>query len=214
MDKASLVTMLDHLEERAKDILYNEDMYGYYRGFLQVYDSFIEQVYGLGHYYALESESSPSSDRVLESMLEILRAVRKEIESGFLFFNLKELISGELISDYFDMAEHLLEENYEDPAAVIIGSSLENYLRHLCELNSLPTDFDNDKGRKSAGRLNEDLYKFGVYGKLDLKQVGLWLDIRNNAAHGNYNEYNSSDVSQMLVGVRNFMTKFKQFPRS
>lgn len=37
------------------------------------------------------------------------------------------------------------------------------------------------------------------------QQVTAWLDIRNNAAHGNYLEYTENDVGLMIKGVNSFI---------
>ena len=42
----------------------------------------------------------------------ILLAVKQEIEGGWLI-NFKGLVSGEIFSDFLEMAEHLIEENYK-----------------------------------------------------------------------------------------------------
>ena len=176
--------------------------------------SFIDKFYGSDHLYYKESQSSSGSwyndSKNVEKSLEILRVIREEFESGFFFLNLRGLIEGEIFSDYLEMAEHLLEQGYKDAAAVIIGSTLENHLRQLCSANSIDTKRKDNRGRlvpKKADQLNSELAKKGVYNRLDLKNVTAWLDLRNNAAHGNYDEYSQEHVSLMLSGVMNFMSK-------
>ena len=172
--------------------------------------SFIDKFYGSDHLYYKESQESSgrwyNDPKNVEKSLEILRVIREEFESGFFYFNLKGLIAGEIFSDYLEMAEHLLDEGYKDAAAVIIGSSLESHLRQLCSTNSISLESESGKGRKSAQRLNEDLYKNEVYNKTDLKQVEYFLDIRNSAAHGDYDDYDKERVSQMLLGVTSFIS--------
>ena len=172
--------------------------------------SFIDKFYGSDHLYYLESQKSHgsfyNSAKGTEILLGILRVIREEFESGFFYFNLKGLISGEIFSDYLEMAEHLLDEGYKDAADVIISSSLESHLRQLCSTNSISLGSDSGKGRKSAQKLNEDLYKDEIYSKTDLKQVEYLLDIRNSAAHGDYDNYDNERVSQMLLGVTSFIS--------
>jgi len=55
--------------------------------------------------------------------------------------------------------------------------------------------------------LNADLATSGVYGKLDQKNVTAWLDLRNKAAHGHYNEYTKEQVALLLNAVRDFVTR-------
>jgi hypothetical protein len=138
-----------------------------------------------------------------------LKALRNDIESGYLV-GLQELIHADLFSDFLEMAEHLLKEGYKDPAAVLIGGVLEEHLRKLCGKNDILTDYTNSKGDsrpKKADTMNADLAKDGVYSKLDQKSVTAWLDLRNKAAHGRYDEYSKDQVELLLQSVRDFLVR-------
>jgi hypothetical protein len=140
--------------------------------------------------------------------LGVLNAVRNEIKNGWLETT-RGLVSAEVFADFLEMAEHLLEEKYKDPAAVLIGGVLEEHLRQLCSTASVPvTDSVSGKARK-ADSLNADLFKAGKYNALDQKQVIAWLDLRNKAAHGKYAEYTEEQVRLMLSGVENFIARIR-----
>jgi hypothetical protein len=134
----------------------------------------------------------------------VLTALREAYASGYLD-TVSELIHADLFSNFIEMAEYLLSEGYKDPAAVIIGSTLEEHLRQLCVKNGLPTTAE-DKPKK-AGQLNADLLKASVYTNLDQKLVTSWLDLRNKAAHGKYSEYTKELVQLMIQGIQDFMTR-------
>jgi hypothetical protein len=139
----------------------------------------------------------------------ILTACRAEIAGGWLF-TMKGLVSAELFSDFLQMAKHLLAENYKDPAAVMVGSILEEHLRQLCGKNSIPIESTKPDGSVvslKADALNSELAKANVYSKLDLKNVTAWLDLRNKAAHGKYAEYTKDQVDLMLRGVSDFISR-------
>ena len=180
-------------------------------GFKAAALSFIERVYGKDHPYY---EGFNTSVKVInpsgtKSGLEILNSIRQEIEGDWLF-TVKGLVAAELFADFLEMADHLLEQGYKDPAAVIIGSVLEEHLRQLCSANSIPIEIENNKGvliPKKADRLNSDLAKENVYSKLDQKAVTMWLDLRNKAAHGKYDEYKSEQVTNMYSGITEFMAR-------
>jgi hypothetical protein len=104
------------------------------------------------------------------------------------------------------MADHLLEQGYKDPSAVIIGSVLEEHLRKLCEKVGIPVAQSNGTPKK-ADALNSELAGASVYSKLDLKNVTAWLDLRNKAAHGRYGEYTKEQVELMLQSIRDFSTR-------
>lgn len=141
---------------------------------------------------------------IVEPLLGILRALRADYAAGYLA-TVEELIHADLFSDFLEMAEHLLNQGYKDPSAVLIGSVLEEHLRKLCLKNSLPVSVGSN--HKKADTLNADLTGASVYSKLDQKSITAWLDLRNKAAHGKYTEYTKDQVHLMLDGVRNFMVR-------
>lgn len=107
------------------------------------------------------------------------------------------------------MAEHLLDSDYKDPAAVMIGSVLEEHLKQLCNKNGIDTTIikDGKNLNMKADRLNNDLAKKGIYNKLDQKNVTAMLDLRNKAAHGNYSKYDTNQVRLMYQSVFDFITR-------
>ena len=52
--------------------------------------------------------------------------------------------------------------------------------------------------------MNENLAKAGVYNKLVQKQVTAMADIRNNADHGKFEEFDLEDVKDMIKWVKRF----------
>lgn len=130
-----------------------------------------------------------------------LRAAKDDYEHGYLF-DTRRLIEADVFDDFLDQAEHLLGADYYQAAAVIAGAVLEDGLRKLCIQDgiSLPANPKLD-------RMNADLAKKGTYGKLTQKQVTSYADIRNKAAHGEWDQFTQADVVTMLQGVRAFMEK-------
>lgn len=102
----------------------------------------------------------------------ILNALSKDYSAGYLK-TIKELIHADVFSDFLEMADHLLEEGYKDPAAVLGGGVLEEHLRKLCEKHGI---LAVQAGRpKKAETMNTDLAGASVYSKLDQKNVTAWL---------------------------------------
>jgi hypothetical protein len=122
-------------------------------------------------------------------------------------FGVIDSLKADISADY--LQTHLLDEGYKDAAAVIAGSSLEAHLRQLAIKFGVALDLIvNGKSKiKKADRLNSDLLANNVYTKLDLKNVTAWLDLRNKAAHGHYNDYNNDQVDLMISGIRNFISR-------
>ena len=173
--------------------------------------SFLKRTFGADSSYHQEFGSSVTdiSDYYTERGIGILKACRAEIAGGWLLTT-KGLVSAEVFSDFLDMAGHLLAEGYKDPAAVMVGSVLEEHLRRLCGKNSIPievTKADGSKAPLKADAMNSELAKASIYTKLDLKNVTAWLDLRNNAAHGKYGEYTADQVDLMLRGVSHFVAR-------
>jgi len=180
------------------------------KGFRTASLSFINIVYGNEHPHFQEFSQNTKGYHPSDAKkgISILQAIRSEIEGGWMF-SLKGLITAEVFADFIEMAEHLLETGYKDPAAVVCGSVLEEHLRQLCLKNAIPIDIEKDDRRKQikADRLNSDLAKQEVYSKLDQKMVTAWLDLRNKAAHGIYDEYTNDQVKNMIIAVTEFMVR-------
>jgi len=173
--------------------------------------SFLHQYYGEEHpyyisFYTLHRNYAPT----VKQTLGILQAVLDEIENGW-FLTVRRIVSAEIFSDFVEMASHLLENNYKDAAAVMLGSTLEEHLRQLARDNGIDVEFEkSDKiVPKKADVLNADLAKADVYSKLDQKNVTAWLDLRNKAAHGQYSEYSKEQVDLFCLSLTDFMARVR-----
>jgi len=134
----------------------------------------------------------------------VLRALEIAYARNYLT-TVGELLRAELFSDFVEMAQHLLSEGYKDPAAVILGSVLEEHLRQLSIKSGI--SIAQDGRPKRADSMNASLAAQKIYSKLDQKSVTAWLDLRNRAAHGRYHEYNSDQVELALRGVVDFLAR-------
>lgn len=174
--------------------------------------AFIESTFGCDHSYYKEfnDKLTDAHEYCGKYALGILTAMRDQIRGGWIE-STKGLVSAEVFSDFLEMAEYLLDQKYKDPAAVVVGSVLEEHLRQVCKAASLPIE-DLSHGQphaRKADNLNADLARSGKYTKLDQKQVTAWLDLRNKAAHGRYSEYSNEQVTLMLAGVRDFVSRVR-----
>jgi hypothetical protein len=145
----------------------------------------------------------------IQALAGILQSLKEAHQNNYLS-TLQELFHADIFGDFLEMAEHLLESNYKDPAAVMIGSVLEEHLRKICSKCEIPVTTIKDEMavHKKSDLLNSELEKQGVYNKVQQKQITAWLGIRNNAAHGNYTEYSREQIKIMLTGVRDFILKY------
>ena len=140
----------------------------------------------------------------IKPMVGMVKALRADYAAGYMR-TVESLIQADLFADFLEMADHLLSQNYKDPAAVIIGSVLEEHLRKLCAKHNISTS--NASGPKKADGLNAELAGAQAYSKLDQQNVTAWLALRNRAAHGKYNEYKKEQVELLLQSVRDFLTR-------
>jgi hypothetical protein len=127
-----------------------------------------------------------------------------DIENGYIK-SLVELVHGDIFADFLDMATHLHETGYKDAAAIIAGSTLESHVKELCNKAAVSIDIEGKPIK--TDKLNSDLVKAHVYTKLDQKSITAWLGLRNQAAHVNYNEYNTDQVAILISGIRDFIVR-------
>ena len=140
----------------------------------------------------------------LPRQIGVAKALLSDIQNGYLRA-LEEIIHGDLFSDFLEMAGHLVEKGYKDAAAVLAGSTLEVHVRNLCDKHGVAT---TSAGKpKNAETLNMDLVKAGTHTKLDQKNLTAWFGLRNNAAHGKYNEYTQDQVRLLIDSIRDFISR-------
>lgn len=144
----------------------------------------------------------------ISELVGILKGVQHDMKSGMLS-DFRKLLQAEIFADFLEMAEYLLNEGYKDPAAVLLGAVLEDSLRKLSNGRGLPTTAANGKPL-TIEPLNVALAKDGAYGPLVQKQITTWANLRNDAAHGHFTNYDSGQVKQMLLFVQKFCLDYLQ----
>lgn len=148
-----------------------------------------------------ETQSYDTNTRVIKRLTPVLVAAYDDFKSGFLI-TFKQIVQAEIFDSEFEQAKSLLESGYKNAAAVIAGVVLETAIKELCLNNGI------DIERKKLTQLNDDLAKAGVYNKLQQKQITALADIRNNAAHGNYDEFTKEDVERMISDIERFLLNY------
>lgn len=85
------------------------------------------------HYYKnfIDKVKNPWLEQA-EMGVGILKALKADIGSGFLT-DVRELVTAEILTDFLEMAKHLLDAGYKDPSASLIGAVLEDGLRKMCK---------------------------------------------------------------------------------
>jgi hypothetical protein len=179
-------------------------------------ESLLDQVIPSKSIHRKIIESPPNyytSEFKLKSIISVLRALKEDYEKGFLE-DLALQIEAELAADYMGQAEQLLAEGqtgkYDHvPAAVLSGAVLEKALRTLCDKQSPPVLTVNTKGQPlTLNPLIDALKKVGAFNESVAKQLRAWADIRNDAAHGDFDQFTRSDVELMIQGINNFLATY------
>ncbi len=149
----------------------------------------------------------------LTTFLPKLKAIRKDFESH-LFDNLNQRIEAAVASDYMGLAKELLGDKHIHlgdyvPAAVLAGAVLEKHLRELCTRQQPPIEILKASGESlTINPLIISLGKAQVFEKPLIAQLTAWASIRNSAAHGKFDEFNSQEVKAMLDGVQRFLVDY------
>ena len=109
--------------------------------------SLFSNLFGPDHPYYVEFDSWTNVSHVyhVEKAIGILTAARDELAGGW-FHTAKGLVAAEIFTDFLEMADHLLDQDYKDAAAVMIGSVLEEHLRQLAALREVDTTWTDKKG--------------------------------------------------------------------
>jgi hypothetical protein len=142
----------------------------------------------------------------------VLVALRKAYDQGLLT-TFEELVHAAVFDDLVGQAEYFLDEGHRLPAAVVSGAALEEHLRQLAAKHGIATTTTNAAGKtrpRKASELNDDLHKAKAYSQPEWRQVQVWLDLRNYAAHADPDFKNraDADVRSMVDGIRAFIVKY------
>lgn len=129
----------------------------------------------------------------------ILKAAKDDYENDQLF-EIRRLVEAELFDNILEQSEYLLNSGYYQAAAVIAGCVLEDGLRKLCAEKqvSLPS-------KPKLDNMNSELAKAGVFSKLVQKRITALADLRNKAAHGQWDQFTKGDVEEMIQAIRRIM---------
>jgi hypothetical protein len=146
-----------------------------------------------------EGEVKTPCKEDVDKGIGILKALKNDIEQGYLT-KYRILVVAEVFDDFLEMADYLLENDYKDPAASLIGAVLEDGLRQMCGRNNIQVKKGDD-----ISCLNQKLGSKGLYTHIIQKQIQAWKGIRDSADHGKFDEYKKEDVQDMLKGVKRFL---------
>jgi len=158
------------------------------------------------HYQELkrlaESKASADATYYLTNCMGVIEAAHRDFESDLLF-DLRSLISAELLGDFMTQAEVLLSNGYFIPAASLAGAVLEDSLCTFSEKKGITVP-----AKTKIDSLNSELARINAYDKLIQKRITALADIRNNADHGHFNKFTKEDVEDMVKWIGRFIADY------
>jgi len=204
------------LIEQAKKLIDNFRMCG--SNSARFYALFIKAKEFLRVYAGPKSEFFTGLDRADPNWMEIAKKgpAAAEILEAYVSYVEDGLLTGitperkaqlDVVSDILEQAIHLLEDSSVHPAvpAVIIGATVEEYLRSWIEAENL--SLGNRK--PSIDSYATTLKTAELITKQDVKDITSWAGLRNYAAHGEWDKIESRDyIRLVLEGVNLFMRKY------
>ncbi len=135
-------------------------------------------------------------------LVGLLDGAADDLASGFLASQ-EFLVAGRVFDSVLEEAKHLLAAGFKDPSAVLGRVLLEQALQRLADANSIDAS-------KKASLLNDELRKAGRFSQLLWRQVQVWLDLGNAAAHGKFDEFTHENVHRFLEDIERFLaTEFR-----
>jgi hypothetical protein len=201
-DHEDIVRKFAALRQRAEELLQDMEHHGGRMicppGYFEIRASalnLLARTAGEQSVYYRELLGNPNFDMRL--MVGVITAAMTDYREGFMA-DAKLLVSAEVFADFLVQAEVLLEQDYKDAAAVIIGAVLEDGLRRVCLSKGIEPIRKEGRAvspeRAGADDWANGLTKAGVLTAIQKKEIDAKREIRNSAAHGKFNEYTKDDV--------------------
>jgi hypothetical protein len=142
---------------------------------------------------ALYDESALTSPRL---------AIAHEIEGSLLDIAQAQAQAAESTKEDSQKQIHL------SIAAFLVGASLEDALRRLCDASRLSYDVQRASISKLQSALFQPSKQIEVITASENKHITAWGDTRNKADHGRFADITLTEVVAMILGVRTLIDKY------
>lgn len=141
--------------------------------------------------YAESNRSQYDKENISQS-LGVLKSAKEEFDLGFTH-KIMHILSVEFFDNILDQSKELLKKGYKDPAAILGRVIIENTLKDLSRRNNI--QLNEGEG---ASSLNEKLKSLNVFTLPQFKLCRTYIEIGNDAAHGNFDKYSQDDIKKMF----------------
>jgi len=145
----------------------------------------------------------------LPTIIGQLRGLREAFAKGY-YRPLQQRIYDEVGTTYLSDAEELLGSSGKsgmkeaNTACLYAGIALESSLVSLCATRGIEIT-KKDGQRKRAAELLELLKIHNGIDANSAKRLHTYLELRNESAHGNWEQVTEVAVQEMIIGVRGFI---------
>lgn len=154
-----------------------------------------------------QTHSFEGTPTILRRLNSVLRATLDDVNTGLLI-SFKTIIQSEVFDSELDQAKHFLDSGYLVAAAVTAGVVLETSIKELCKKNGIDIYLPESTKPKKLDVLNAALKNAEVYNILQQKKITALADVRNNAAHGNVDQFSREDVIDMIRDIERFLLTY------
>ena len=133
--------------------------------------------------------------------LGILESANDEWERGLLR-DVEYLISAETFDDFLDHAAVYHKGNKKMEAAVLASSVLEDTIKKICKKNDIETSGN------SLETLIDSMVEAEVITLVKGKRMKGFSGVRNHALHAEWDEFDISDVGNLIKGLRELISDY------
>ncbi len=216
MDISTLKTRVDSLLEKAAKgrgdelIRANELLQGALSVMAAVYGPDSHQVATLRQNVEEIRKIGPMVElynlKIIDTVAGTLNNLKAELDAG-LAGSLQKRLTGEVLTDFIQLARAVLDQKGEDAknvAAVLAAAAYEDTIRRM------GATFAGVMGRDDLSDVIDALKKAGV---LQSPQLGIalgYLNFRNRALHANWDQIDRASVSSVLGFVEELLIKHFQ----
>lgn len=138
---------------------------------------------------------------VVKKLLGVIESANNEWEKGLLR-NIEYLIAAATFDEFLDHAAVYHKGNKKMESAVLSSSVLEDTVKKICQKNSITT------AGKSLEELIDALVAANVLTMVKGKRVKSYSGVRNHALHAEWDEFDISDVGNLIKGLRELIEDY------
>ena len=130
----------------------------------------------------------------------LLEGAKEDLEKGFLLGQ-EFIIANEVFDSVLEEAKFFIfEQKNKDIGAILLRIVLEDAIKRISKKEGI------EIGNKKVSILNDELKANSFFIQTVWRQNQAWLDIGNDAAHGNFDNYDLKSVESFYHGLVNFLS--------